>query len=358
MATERGAPPSARNPMNPEPGTYTLGRLFGIPIRASGSFLYVAGLLGLFAILGSSGHGLEQAVLLALLLVSLVLHELGHALVAQRFGVRVLDIKLWHLGGMARMSEIPETPRVEATIAAAGPAVNIGLALAASPLLLTGPALGASGLGIVTSFIGMNLLLGVLNLLPAFPMDGGRVLRALLASRRSYLEATEIATRVGRWLALAMVVALTIRFGFLGFVLSILVAGFVWVVGTKELLSVRMRHTGSPFGAQGFARAFGGGNPFQAAGSSGGPFGGFGPFGGGEHAGPREAAATGTDAKLASSVDDEPEARAHHARGARRPSVDVETAQEPGEPRPSRGFSDEDVRRLESFRGPLNRRAD
>ncbi|WP_419185980.1 site-2 protease family protein [Rohdeia mirabilis] len=346
--------------MNPEPGTYTLGHLFGIPIRASGSFLYVASLLALFAIVGSAGQGFEQAALLALLLVSLVLHELGHALVARRFGVRVLDIKLWHLGGMARMSEIPETPRVEATIAAAGPAVNIGLALAATPLLLTGPALGATGLGIVTSFIGMNLLLGVLNLLPAFPMDGGRVLRALLASRRSYLEATEIATRVGRWLALAMVIVLTVRFGFLGFVLSILVAGFVWVVGTKELLSVRVRHTGSPFGAQGFARAFGGGNPFQAAGSSGGPFGGFGPIGGGDGAaaGPREAAATGTAAHPGANDDLDAAAHARHPRGARRPAVDADAGREPGESSPSRGFSDEDVRRLESFRGPLNRRAD
>lgn len=356
--------------MNPEPGTYTLGHLFGIPIRASASFLYMAGLLALFALIGSPpGQGMHQALLLGLLLVSLVLHELGHALVAQRFGVRVLDIKLWHLGGMARMSEIPEAPRVEATIAAAGPLVNLGLALAATPLLLAGPALGAAGSGIVVSFIGMNVLLGVLNLLPAFPMDGGRILRSLLASRRSYLEATEIATRVGRWLALAMVVVLTVRYDFLGFFLSILVAGFVWVVGTKELLSVRMRHTGSPFGAQGFAKAFGRGNPFQAAGSSGGPFGGFGAFGGGEASGPRDATATGTDASARTRHDDEQVAEAGagaaHGRGARRPAVDPESVDpesvdsEPvDDPRPSRGFSDEDVRRLESFRGPLNRRAE
>lgn len=340
--------------MNPEPGTYTLGRLFGIPIRASASFLYVAGVLALFALLGSQGQGLQQVLLLALLLVSLLLHELGHALVAKRFGVRVLDIKLWHLGGMARMGEIPEAPRVEATIAAAGPVVNLGLALAATPLLLAGPALGAAGMQIAVNFVGMNLLLGLLNLVPAFPMDGGRVLRAGLAVRRSYLEATEIATRVGRWIALAMVIALTVRFGVLGFLLSILVAGFVWVVGTKELLAVRMRHTGSPFGAQGFARMFGGANPFQAAGASGGPFAG---FGGRDDAGPREAAATGTDARE-DVVEPDATESAHARRSARRPAFDDDLERAADESGSARGFSDEDVRRLESFRGPLKRPTD
>jgi|GEM_PF-772106 len=352
----RAAMDADRRAMSPEPGTYTLGRLFGIPIKVSATFGYLALVLALVAMLGDPTHGPAQVLLLALLLAALVLHELGHALVAQRFGVRVLDIKLWHLGGMARMSDIPEDARTEASIALAGPVVNLMLAAAATPLLFAAPALGPVGASIVANFIGLNVLLGVLNLLPAFPMDGGRVLRALLSKRAGFLGATETAVRVGRWVALGMVIAGTWLYGVPGFLLSLLVAGFVWFAGTKELLTTRIKHTGSPFGAGGggsFARAFGGANGANPFGGAAGPFGGAaGPFGHAARpdAGPREAEAGDAAAFHEPESDTDPSPGS-----ARRPSVDGDPIGD--EPRERRGFSDADVERLERYRGPLRRRA-
>lgn len=350
--------PAPRGPMQSEPGTFTLGRLFGIPIRSSVTFGYLAAVLALVAVLGDPANGVQKIALLALLLVSLILHELGHALVARSFGVRVLDIKLWHLGGMARMAEIPESPRVEAAIAFAGPAVNLLLAGAAAPILFFAPTLGPAAFELTANFIGLNLLLGLLNLVPAFPMDGGRVLRAALASRVGFLAATETAVRVGRWTAFAMVVAAAWFWGPFGFLLALLVAGFVWFTGTKELLTVRMKHTGSPFGARGFAGA--GGQAFgRAFGGAAGPGAG-GPFQGGLFGGAasdaREAEATDAARAARSGSDSTTTEPPPVPRGARRPAVDSDVL--PDEtPRERRGFSEDDVERLERYRGPLRRRA-
>lgn len=315
-------------------GTTTIARIFGIPIRVTGAFLWIAGVLAVLSLLGRDG-GFGGIVLLGLLLVSLVLHELGHALVARSLGVRVVDITLWHLGGMARMTEIPESPRIEAQIAIAGPAVNLALAALAAPLLLLGEGLGAAGVQLVTVFVEMNLLLGLLNLLPGFPMDGGRILRAFLATRTDFLGATERAVRVGKWTAGAMLVA-GMFFSPAGFVLALLVAGFVWIAGTRELITVRVRHTGSPFGAAFAQRAFRFGGAFDPGGGSAGPATGD----------PREADAQvdGPDAGGGS------DGRAGTG-GAQRPTDAPSAGSAPG-----RGFTDEDVRRLEAWRGSLRRR--
>ncbi|MEZ5978251.1 MAG: site-2 protease family protein [Planctomycetota bacterium] len=311
--------------------SYTFARLFGIPIKVTVPFLWIAGVLAAFSLLGRDG-GVFGIAMLLLLLVSVLLHELGHALVARSFGVRVVDITLWHLGGMARMSEIPETPRVEAWIAIAGPAVNLALALVASPLLLLpGPADGTGAL-IVANFVVMNVLLGVLNLLPGFPMDGGRILRAFLATRTDHLTATESAVRVGKWTAGGMVVVGAIS-GASWLFVALLVGAFVWFAGTRELIAVRIRHTGSPFGAAFAERMFGfggaaGRNGARGAGSATGR-------------GAREA-------EVAEEAERSPRADAPDTEGgARRPT---------GPPSASgRGFSEEDVRRLEQWRGPLRR---
>jgi Zn-dependent protease len=306
----------------------TLGRLFGIRIRATTGFLYVAGVVVLLGWLVDPSRGLHQTLVLLLLLVALLAHEFGHALVAQRLGIRVIDVTLWHLGGMARMQEIPESPRLEAAIASAGPLVNLALAALTVPLLLVRDELSPLGAELAFDFAAMNALLGGLNLLPIFPMDGGRLLRAWLATRSTYLSATERAVRVGKWLAVAMVVAGTSWFGPKGFVLTLLVAAFVWFAGTKELLQVRMRHTGSPFGGAFFGRglreAFGGAAPFET--------------------------------RAEQRVEDEAETQRTtvvpppSARGARRPSVVGPLFERRGP-----GFSDDDVRRLEAYRGRLER---
>ena len=124
----------------------------------------------------------------------LLLHELGHGFVARRFGLEVEDIVLWPLGGMARIREMPESSRVEAWVAAAGPAVNFALALAALPIVLLASSEPTGVLpiagnrvpmregfeGFATHFLVLNLGFGLFNLVPAFPMDGGRLLRAFL----------------------------------------------------------------------------------------------------------------------------------------------------------------------------------
>ena len=196
-------------------------------------------------------------VLLLMLFGSVFLHELGHCVVAQRYGIRVLDITLWPLGGMARMSHMPEKPAVEGWIAAAGPLVNLALVLLGLALMAVLPADGAGmfgilnagqrSIGVLPSLVEINLILGIFNLVPAFPMDGGRLLRAFLAIKRPWLQATEMAVGVGRQLAAATILA-----SFVACIASPithrtfpwalpLIAGFVWFAGGKELWAVRMR---------------------------------------------------------------------------------------------------------------------
>lgn len=179
------------------------------------------------------------------------LHELGHSRVAQHFGIRVLEITFWPLGGMARMATIPESPRVETAIAIAGPLVNLVLAVLAAAGVAVAATLGLqTAAGICFNLVVINMLLGGFNLLPAFPMDGGRVLRAQLGRRFDWVVATERAVRVGRWVALAMAIAaIPLRNPILPFI-----AAFVWFSGAQELMAVRLRHGLLPFAFGGFGR--------------------------------------------------------------------------------------------------------
>jgi Zn-dependent protease len=289
--------------------SFKIGNVFGIPVRVHGTFLLLVYLVTLL-----THDPLEWLLWTAISFGCVLLHELGHSLVARAFGLQVVDITLWPLGGMARMSQIPENTRIEALIAIAGPAVNF---LLAGGALLALTFSWAAGLGgrttedFLSLFVVANLLQGGFNLLPAFPMDGGRLLRALLGRKGDWLGATETAVRIGRWIAGLL---------FLGSLVLLavsprasctlpLLALFVWVAGTGELLAVRQRHGRSPFG---------------------GPAGGF-----------RTAEASSPPPPPAPSA---PEP----ADGARRPAAwrreDVLGEQ---------GFSDDAVRRIERFRGPL-----
>lgn len=229
--------------------SFRIGSLFGITIRIH--FLFVV--MMVFALVAAP----VMARFLPILFGCVLLHELGHSLVAQRYGIRVLDITLWPLGGMARMSAIPEDPGAEGAIAIAGPAVNFALALIGLPIALFAGPLAPLGQGFVLA----NVVMGVFNLVPAFPMDGGRLLRAWLARGRDWVTATEQAVRVGRFFALSMVLA----WPFLGWNPMLPLIGlFVWVTGGQELLAVRLRHGrplfgdlgagGFPFGTGGFPR--------------------------------------------------------------------------------------------------------
>lgn len=237
--------------------TLRLGRLFGIEIAVSWIFVPILALL----VTLTTRSGLESFFLLVVVLGSVLLHELGHALVAQHFGIHVRRIKFWLLGGVAELSHIPENPRVEGLIALAGPAVNFLLALASLPLVLLGQqgALPPAAAELSLIFFLVNLLLGALNLLPAFPMDGGRLLRAGLATRMDWLRATELAVRIGRWVALFLAVIGIVRWSG-GWFLLPLIAIYVWWQGALELVHVRLRHGVSPLG--GIRVQFGGTAPF------------------------------------------------------------------------------------------------
>jgi Zn-dependent protease len=148
-------------------------------------------------------------------------------------GLRVIDITIWPLGGMARMEGLYDRPSAEAPVALAGPLVN--LALAGGCALLPGP-LALAGAGI-------NLVLGLGNLVPAFPLDGGRVLRAWLARRSPLTDATQAAVRVGGWAAVCLLLLSATLLDSIG--LGLLLLGYVWFTGRMELMQVILR-TGRP----------------------------------------------------------------------------------------------------------------
>jgi Zn-dependent protease/predicted transcriptional regulator len=175
---------------------------------------------------------------------TIFLHELGHALTARRFGIRTLDIQLTPMGGMSHLERLPENPRHELYISLAGPLVSLTIAL----VLFAGLRVGDHLFDIdelfdpqrnpVSALMWINLIVGLYNLLPIFPMDGGRALRALLATRRTYPEATRVAVRLAQFGS----IALAIVPGKLNLV-YVLTAAWVWTSARRELRDVRERHT-------------------------------------------------------------------------------------------------------------------
>ncbi|MDP6954883.1 MAG: site-2 protease family protein, partial [Planctomycetota bacterium] len=322
-----------------------IGSVFGITIRVHMLFLVM---MGFFLLSGQPSSALTILLLFGLVF----LHELGHSLVAQALGIRVLDITFWPLGGMARMSDIPENSRTEALIAIAGPAVNFLLAGLATPLLfLTSSASldlsissAPSNTGLLPALLGLfiwiNLALGLFNLVPAFPMDGGRILRAFLGRRGNWVEATARAVRVGRFFALAMV------FGGLaiGHCMLPIVGIWLWWVGGQELMAVRARHGLFPFGNFFGRQSPGSSGPEAAGGEPRSPGGS--PF--------TDGSIFGGQAAGQVRVRWRPRG---HAPGSP-PHPDQLRPDELDGPPPgsSQGFSDDDLRRLENQRGPLRKR--
>lgn len=190
-----------------------LGRIFGIHIKVHLTFFLIL-VWGAFSYGGSAGPLYGLIVTLALFTLVL-LHELGHSLAAKGYGIPVNDITLLPIGGVARLARMPEKPIQELVVALAGPAVNVILAAIALPLVLgLGVAQGGTlslrlwpqpgWLGLLTFLLSANLSLAAFNLIPAFPMDGGRVFRALLGLFLDFQRATRIAVTLGRVLAVGL----------------------------------------------------------------------------------------------------------------------------------------------------------
>ena len=177
----------------------------------------------------------------------IVLHELGHALTARRFGIPTRDITLLPIGGVARLERMPDDPWQELMVAVAGPSVNVVLAVFFFAVAGGGRGLSAwldldvVGHDYVMSLVWVNVALTLFNLIPAFPMDGGRVLRSLLAFKLSYLLATRIAARIGQVLAAGFM-----ALGFFHNPFLMVIGVFVWLGAGQELKSVRLRTFNDP----------------------------------------------------------------------------------------------------------------
>jgi Zn-dependent protease len=228
--------------------SFKIGKLFGIPLYVHTTFF----LLPAWILLTNSGAGPLNVLFILTALTALfacvVLHELGHALMARWFGIGTENITLYPIGGVARLQRMSDKPFEEICIALAGPAVTLLIAALLSPLALAGmwlhtlthstePSLGALMVSLGISLWWWNLWLFLFNLLPCFPMDGGRVLRALLALVKGQLRATEIAVRVSLVMAF-LIACLSVL------VLSpmpIILAVFVLFAGQMELISLRQR---------------------------------------------------------------------------------------------------------------------
>lgn len=221
-----------------------LGRWLGIDVYLHFTFLLLLAFIGLSQ--GLIGRSLDAALGGVLfftgLFLCVLLHEYGHALAARRYGIGTRDITLLPIGGVARLERMPEKPSQEFIVALAGPAVNVIIALGLFIGLKLGgwwqplSSLSTTGGNIFERLLVANVFLVLFNLLPAFPMDGGRVLRALLAMKLNPARATRIAARVGQGMAIV--------FGFAGLFTTpmlLLIALFVWVGAAQEAGAAEMK---------------------------------------------------------------------------------------------------------------------
>jgi len=221
-----------------------LGRWLGIDVYLHITFLVLLAFIGLSHGLaaGNLDAALSGVLFFAGLFVCVLLHEYGHALAARRYGIGTRDITLLPIGGVARLERMPEKPGQEFVVALAGPAVNVVIAggLLAGLLLRSTWNLPSAGSvtsgGLIERLLVANVFLVLFNLLPAFPMDGGRVLRALLAMRMNYARATGIAAAIGKGMA--------VLFGFAGLFgnpMLLLIALFVWIGATQEAAAAQLK---------------------------------------------------------------------------------------------------------------------
>ena len=226
--------------------SWKIGRLWGIDIYMHVTFLLIIGwvVISYWLQFHNWSSVLGGVIFILALFACVVLHEYGHALTARRFGVKTRDITLYPIGGVARLERIPEDPIQELWVALAGPAVNFVLSAILFVYLFLTNGLGSllnlnitSG-NFAAGLLEVNVILAVFNLLPAFPMDGGRVLRALLAMKMDYVHATQVAASVGQGMAFL--------FGFAGLFYDpflLFIALFVWIGAAQEASMAQMKNS-------------------------------------------------------------------------------------------------------------------
>lgn len=219
-----------------------LFRIFGIELEVHLTFLI---LWGVFAFLGwGMGGWIGVAwfsAILVLIFTCVVLHELGHSLTARHYGISVSRILLLPFGGMAQFERIPRNPRQEIVISLAGPAVNLLIVVALLPLIrwsvIDFRNLRLDPMGMVHGLFVVNVAMGLFNLLPIFPMDGGRILRAFLATRIPYLKATGSAVLIAKVLAIGGIFAAL----FIPMPLLVFLFAFIYLGGDMEYRMLKRR---------------------------------------------------------------------------------------------------------------------
>ena len=223
-----------------------IARIAGIDVYMHATFLLLIGWVALSHWTGQQSWSavLAGVFFILLLFVFVVMHEYGHALTARKYGIKTRDITLYPIGGVARLERMPEKPIEELWVALAGPAVNVVAAIVLfGYLVVSGTfqpvgSLTISTGSLVERLMAVNLWLVLFNLIPAFPMDGGRVLRALLGLRLEYVQATQIAANIGQ--------AIAFVFGFIGLFSNpflVFIALFVWMGAAQEASMVQMKYS-------------------------------------------------------------------------------------------------------------------
>jgi Zn-dependent protease/CBS domain-containing protein len=224
--------------------SWKLGKFAGIDVYMHATFLLLLAFVGYSYYLreASLASVLGGIAFILALFGCVVLHEYGHALTARRYGIVTRDITLYPMGGVARLERMPDDPRQELNVALMGPAVNVVIAMVLfGVLVLMGGftsfgALSLNSGSFLERLMLVNVSLVLFNLLPAFPMDGGRVVRSLLAMRMEYTRATQIAATIGQGMA--------VLFGLVGLFTNpflVFIAFFVWIGAEQEASMTRMK---------------------------------------------------------------------------------------------------------------------
>jgi len=223
--------------------SFSIGKFGGTVVRVHITFLLLLVWIWFMHYrIGGSSAAWEGVAFIIAVFACVVLHEFGHALAARRYGIKTPDITLLPIGGLARLERMPEEPGQEFVIAVAGPLVNV--VIAGVILIALGGTVGAEQMmqvedprvNFLVRLAGVNIFLVLFNMIPAFPMDGGRVLRAILATRMTWARATQIAANIGQGLAFL--------FGFLGLFynpLLIFIGIFVYLAAAAEAQNAQIR---------------------------------------------------------------------------------------------------------------------
>jgi Zn-dependent protease len=221
-----------------------MARIAGIELKIHLTFLiFLAWIAFSYYRVGGSAAAMQGTLFVVLLFLCVLLHELGHALTARRFGIRTPDITLLPIGGVARLERMPEDPKQEFAIAIAGPLVNVAIAAILVFALKVGTSfsdledLQTPRVALLAKLASVNIFLVLFNLIPAFPMDGGRVLRALLAMRMNYARATQVAASVGQGLAFVFAIA-----GLFWNPMLIFIALFVYLGASQESAVAQLKN--------------------------------------------------------------------------------------------------------------------